>query len=131
MVGRPGAIIARMPNAMFMHSHGIRQHRVEHMKLVEVVQRGVRMAGRPGSVLILVAIDIIPGAWLLILTIPIVGLFRPVRGRGKRITREGTRKPISMAWQWPVASAEWRIASTPQELSLCFSKRTWTCFCRL
>src|SRR5436309_13794109 len=97
MADRPGAIIAQMLNAMFMRSDGIQQHRAGHMKLVEVVRRGVRMADRPGSVLILVAIDIIPGAWLLILTIPIVGLFRPVRGRGKRITREGTRKPISIA----------------------------------
>src|SRR5437667_12597289 len=97
MVGRPGAIIAPMPNAMFMHLHGIQQPRAGHMKLVEVVQRGARMADRPGSVLILVVIGIIPGAWLLILTIPIVGLFRPVRGRGKHITREGTRKPISIA----------------------------------
>jgi hypothetical protein len=36
-------------------------------------------------------------AALLILTIPIVGLFRPVLGRGRRITREGTRKPIFSA----------------------------------
>src|SRR5436309_7639813 len=97
MVGRPGAIIAQMPNVMFMRSHGIQQHKAGHMKLVEVVPRGVRMADRPGSVLILVAIDIILGVWLLILTIPIVGLFRPVQGRGKRITREETRRPISIA----------------------------------
>src|SRR6266480_6069478 len=97
MVGRAGWIIVQMPNVMCMHLHGIQQYRAEHMKLVEVVQHGVRMAGRPGSVLMLVAIEITPGVWLLILTIPIVGLFRPAQGLERRITLEGTRKPISIA----------------------------------
>src|SRR5437899_11332865 len=97
MEDRPGAIIAQMHSEMFMHSHGIHQCLVELTRLLEVVQHGARMVGRPGSGLILVVTAITPGAWRLIPTTPIAGLSRPVLDRARRITREVTRKPISIA----------------------------------
>src|SRR5947209_15654991 len=99
MVVRPGAIIGQMPNATCMHLHGIQRPRAGHMKLVEVVQHGARMADRPGNVSMMVVTAIIPGPWRLIMTIPIAGLSRHAPGPREAHNPRGNAQAYIYRWR--------------------------------